>query len=61
MCDADCLIGLGGTSLINANVFMEADKETLAMKAWPPEIRENVDELDKCKSYRSRASRVPAY
>ncbi|KAL2191376.1 FAD/NAD(P)-binding domain-containing protein [Thermothelomyces heterothallicus CBS 203.75] len=39
--------GLGGTSLINANVFMEADKETLAMKAWPPEIRENVDELDK--------------
>ncbi|EAQ86461.1 hypothetical protein CHGG_07714 [Chaetomium globosum CBS 148.51] len=39
--------GLGGTSLINANVFMEADKETLAMKAWPPEIRENVEELDK--------------
>ncbi|KAL2163083.1 hypothetical protein VTH06DRAFT_6919 [Thermothelomyces fergusii] len=39
--------GLGGTSLINANVFMEADKETLAMKAWPPEIRENVDQLDK--------------
>jgi hypothetical protein len=28
---------------------MEADKETLAMKAWPPEIRENVDELDKCE------------
>jgi hypothetical protein len=26
---------------------MEADKETLAMKAWPPEIRENVDGLDK--------------
>jgi nucleoid-associated protein YejK len=46
------LIGLGGTSLINANVFMEADKETLTMKAWPPEIRENVDELDKCKSRR---------
>ncbi|KAL2131309.1 hypothetical protein VTI74DRAFT_5269 [Chaetomium olivicolor] len=39
--------GLGGTSLINANVFMEVDKETLAMKAWPPEIRNNVDELDK--------------
>ncbi|GAB1314406.1 Cholesterol oxidase [Madurella fahalii] len=39
--------GLGGTSLINANVFMEADKETLAMKAWPPEIRSNVDGLDK--------------
>ncbi|KAK3308576.1 uncharacterized protein B0T15DRAFT_111319 [Chaetomium strumarium] len=39
--------GLGGTSLINANVFMEADKETLAMPAWPPELRDNVDELDK--------------
>jgi nucleoid-associated protein YejK len=45
-------LGLGGTSLINANVFMEADKETLAMKAWPPEIRDNVDELDRCKSRR---------
>ncbi|KAL1840066.1 hypothetical protein VTJ49DRAFT_842 [Mycothermus thermophilus] len=39
--------GLGGTSLINANVFMEADKETLALKAWPPEIRENPSELDR--------------
>lgn len=43
------MLGLGGTSLINANVFMEADKETLAMKAWPPEIRGNVDEMDRCK------------
>jgi hypothetical protein len=43
------MTGLGGTSLINANVFMEADKETLGMKAWPPEIRENVDGLDKCE------------
>ncbi|AEO62896.1 uncharacterized protein THITE_41229 [Thermothielavioides terrestris NRRL 8126] len=39
--------GLGGTSLINANVFIEADKETLAMQDWPPEIRNNVDELDR--------------
>ncbi|KAK3378547.1 hypothetical protein B0H63DRAFT_437196 [Podospora didyma] len=39
--------GLGGTSLMNANVFMEADKKTLAMKAWPPQIRENVEVLDK--------------
>ena len=38
--------------MINANVFMEADKQTLAMRAWPPEIRENVDGLDKCKSCR---------
>lgn len=41
--------GLGGTSLINANVFMEADKKTLAMNAWPPQIRDNVDVLDECK------------
>lgn len=34
---------------MNANVFMEADKGTLAMKAWPPEIRNKVDSLDKCK------------
>ncbi|KAJ7057776.1 hypothetical protein C8F01DRAFT_1151027, partial [Mycena amicta] len=30
--------GLGGTSLINANVFLEANKETLAMDMWPLEI-----------------------
>ncbi|KAK4669784.1 uncharacterized protein QC763_206010 [Podospora pseudopauciseta] len=39
--------GLGGTSLINANVFMEADKQTLSMKPWPKEIRENPKGLDK--------------
>jgi hypothetical protein len=43
------LSGLGGTSLMNANVFMEADKDTLAMKAWPPEIRSQVDEMDRCE------------
>lgn len=46
---ADLGTGLGGTSLINANVFMTADKATLNMKAWPPEIRENADGLDECK------------
>ncbi|KAK4212109.1 hypothetical protein QBC37DRAFT_202053 [Rhypophila decipiens] len=45
----NCVVGngLGGTSLMNANVFMEADKKTLALKAWPPEIRSNVYGLDK--------------
>ncbi|KAM7209212.1 hypothetical protein V8F20_000550 [Naviculisporaceae sp. PSN 640] len=45
----NCVVGngLGGTSLMNANVFMEADKKTLALKAWPEEIRRNVDGLDK--------------
>ncbi|KAG8408450.1 hypothetical protein J3458_019485 [Metarhizium acridum] len=33
--------GLGGTSLINANVFLEADERTLSMDTWPREIREN--------------------
>ncbi|KAI0779458.1 cholesterol oxidase [Fomes fomentarius] len=32
--------GLGGTSLMNANVFLRADDDTMAMKAWPPELRE---------------------
>ncbi|KAK0636276.1 hypothetical protein B0T17DRAFT_503744 [Bombardia bombarda] len=39
--------GLGGTSLINANVFMPADKGTLGMKAWPKEIRDDPHSLDK--------------
>ncbi|KAF7332546.1 FAD/NAD(P)-binding domain-containing protein [Mycena kentingensis (nom. inval.)] len=37
--------GLGGTSLINANVFMEANKETLDMENWPVEI--NSAQLEK--------------
>lgn len=41
--------GLGGTSLMNANVFLEANHDSLKMKAWPEEIRENPDCLDKCK------------
>lgn len=32
--------GLGGTSLLNANIFLEADKDTLAMDCWPRELRE---------------------
>jgi hypothetical protein len=31
--------GLGGTSLLNANVFLRADKRTLAMNVWPRELR----------------------
>ncbi|KAJ2904834.1 putative cholesterol oxidase protein [Zalerion maritima] len=47
--------GLGGTSLMNANVFLEADHDSLAMKMWPKEIRNNPDELRK---YYQRASDV---
>ncbi|PSR78665.1 hypothetical protein BD289DRAFT_376422 [Coniella lustricola] len=38
--------GLGGTSLMNANVFLEANHDSLSMKAWPEEIRENPACLD---------------
>lgn len=41
--------GLGGTSLINANVFLEADKKTLSMEEWPREIRHHPDCLDQCE------------
>jgi len=40
-------IGLGGTSLLNANVFLEADSKTLAMCAWPEALRKP-GALDKC-------------
>ncbi|KAG5915509.1 hypothetical protein E4U42_008016 [Claviceps africana] len=38
--------GLGGTSLINSNVFLEADAATLSLDMWPPEIRNNPKVLD---------------
>ncbi|KAK7042261.1 FAD/NAD(P)-binding domain-containing protein [Favolaschia claudopus] len=38
--------GLGGTSLLNANVFLEADKRTLQFEAWPQEIRADPSCLD---------------
>jgi hypothetical protein len=40
--------GLGGTSLLNANVFIEADHRTLSQNVFPPEIRANPSELDEC-------------
>ncbi|KAL7783895.1 hypothetical protein V8C37DRAFT_396573 [Trichoderma ceciliae] len=39
--------GLGGTSLINANVFLEAEEDILKMGFWPPEIRDDPTSLDK--------------
>ncbi|KAJ7596444.1 hypothetical protein C8J56DRAFT_917433 [Mycena floridula] len=39
--------GLGGTSLLNANVFLEADAKTLAMDYWPKEIRDDPSSLRK--------------
>lgn len=42
------LAGLGGTSLINANIFLRADETTMGTKAWPPELREK-GVLDECE------------
>ncbi|KAL1870800.1 hypothetical protein VTK73DRAFT_2429 [Phialemonium thermophilum] len=47
--------GLGGTSLINANVFLEADEGTLSTKMWPPEIRNDVKGL---KRYYEKVEKV---
>ncbi|KAJ5153414.1 uncharacterized protein N7482_009892 [Penicillium canariense] len=32
--------GLGGTSLLNANVFLEADQQVLNMNSWPTELND---------------------
>ncbi|GAO15365.1 hypothetical protein UVI_02010290 [Ustilaginoidea virens] len=47
--------GLGGGSLINSNVFLEADAGTLAMEVWPPQIRNDPQCLEK---YYQRVRRV---
>lgn len=44
--------GLGGTSLMNANVFLEANHDALRMKAWPKEIRQDPACLEPCKCTR---------
>lgn len=46
----DISLGLGGTSLINANVFLQANHDALRMKAWPEEIRNKPECLDECKN-----------
>ncbi|KAJ6588514.1 hypothetical protein B0H19DRAFT_1205902 [Mycena capillaripes] len=47
--------GLGGTSLLNANVFLEADKRTLELSTWPDEIRKDPACLD---PYYARAAEM---
>lgn len=41
--------GLGGGSLINTGVFLEADERTLQMSPWPPEIKKDPSILHSCK------------
>ncbi|OJD33687.1 glucose-methanol-choline oxidoreductase [Diplodia corticola] len=47
--------GLGGTSLINANVYLECDKRTLALGAWPSELRTDPSALE---PYYTRAAEM---
>lgn len=37
--------GLGGTSLINANVVLDADENVFSSKHWPKEIRDDMKTL----------------
>ncbi|KAI1005810.1 hypothetical protein K3495_g2408 [Podosphaera aphanis] len=46
--------GLGGTSLLNANIFLEADDKTLSMNCWPEELKRK----DALKKYYERAAAV---
>jgi hypothetical protein len=41
--------GLGGTSLLNANVFLEMDPGVMGLDMWPEELRKK-SAWDKCKS-----------
>ncbi|CAI2165946.1 11911_t:CDS:2 [Funneliformis geosporum] len=43
--DAFVACGLGGTSLINGNVALEADDRVWQMSAWPDEIRKDLDSI----------------
>ncbi|KAL6302977.1 hypothetical protein BKA93DRAFT_827054 [Sparassis latifolia] len=47
--------GLGGTSLLNANIFLEADKGSLSKEDWPEDIKNDPTVLDK---YYERAASV---
>ena len=42
--------GLGGTGLLNVNVWLKPDDAVLQAKDWPAELRE-AGALDKCKSH----------
>jgi choline dehydrogenase-like flavoprotein len=41
--------GVGGTSLINAGVFLKPDERLLEAAEWPEEIRENPAGLEQCE------------
>ena len=52
--------GLGGTSLINAGVFLRADERIFKAQEWPVEIREQSQNLEHCKLVPSSIADVGA-
>lgn len=48
--------GLGGTSLVNAGVFLQADDRTFQGPEWPAEIREKSGGMRQCKLLVASAS-----
>ncbi|KAL2831638.1 hypothetical protein BJY01DRAFT_260427 [Aspergillus pseudoustus] len=52
---AFCAHGLGGGSLINAGVFLEATESTFGRSAWPTEMRENPRRMEE---YYERAAHM---
>lgn len=53
--------GLGGGSLINANVGMKADKDVMADPVWPLALREDTVHLDKAFAEVQRMLRTTPY
>jgi len=42
---------------MNANIFLKADRKSLQLSEWPPEIRSDPSILDKCKHCSTRDHR----
>src|SRR5438477_6741101 len=48
--------GLGGTSLVNANVALRAEPRVFRLPEWPREFREYKDDENKDDQYKSRGA-----
>ncbi|KAI7778723.1 hypothetical protein LA080_001870 [Diaporthe eres] len=59
----NCIVcnGLGGTSLINGNIYLEADRSTLSASGWPLEIASDAECLEKCNNDGSKQTVLSTY